>query len=149
MSIHISKLAQDEQIFQRMTIGGTYEPIAITRLIKYCEKTNHETQMVPVERETASRFIAMRGVEQKRILAMPPEVFLMKPMLWVEDMRTLSSNGGFHDCWDGHHRYVRLFLEGYDKARAWVVKPMIWKQYIIDGLPVKTAEEILRMKSRI
>lgn len=146
MSIHIRKMRSDELIFERITIGNAYEPIAIDRLKNYLILTGHNIIQLPIERSVAEKFVKLRGIEKHRLLGLTPE-YLFKPMLFVEDMRTLSADGGYLDCWDGHHRYVRLCIEGYTSGKAWIVKPVIWRQYIIEGMKPRTPEDILRSRS--
>src|SRR5882757_7007515 len=129
--INIKKLDVTETVFQRINHRGEYQVIAVDRLFKYCEKINHYEVRLEVTQAKAADIKRLRNIEPHRLTRLRQED-LRVPLLLIEDF-------GEIDMIDGHHRYIRKFLTGVLFARAYQVMPVIWKQYLVKGVPAKTA----------
>jgi hypothetical protein len=50
---------------------------------------------------------------------------------------------GENDIIDGHHRYIYAYLNNRIFLPCYIVKPVIWKQYLVKDVPKATEGKIL------
>lgn len=97
---------------------------------------------VNVDHKFAALLPDLRGLEPhrlNRLWGVPTAAFEPLPFVEMPD--------GTHLMVDGSHRYYVAHRRGEDWVPAKLVKPKLWRKYIVTGFPEQTAEALQRSYS--
>lgn len=99
----------------------------------------HKIELLP---HWAEMILKVRGIEQPRLdRAMRTEDYYPLLHVIMPDNTILLV--------DGSHTYVARFRKGHREVYSYVVPQPIWEDYVMDGLPPSTREELLNSFSGI
>ncbi len=150
MSIHWSQLPPSDQIFTHFEEAKEGQSprervFAVTRLRLLARKADSKQAgilrtWIGLEEAHVGVLFARRGLEEARLLqalAAPsysPLLFCLMP-----DESALLV--------DGSHTYAAAFMRGLRELRAYLVPECIWRNFLVEGLPGTTPEELLASHS--
>ena len=113
---------------------------AVQRLLAAIRAEQVPPVMVAVDPEFAQWMRANnRGIEQHRLDRLTHAIVdAADPILLLvqEDGQMLLV--------DGSHRFVWLAEQGVPEARAWIMPPDVWQQFVVDGELAGLTEEALQ-----
>jgi len=125
-----------DQVFSHIDSDGTQRHFAATAIRRQAIKDNAPRHWVKIEQEAAEMIKRDRGIEKERLeLAMQTQKY--EPLIICE----MSDNT--HLLIDGSHSYVAMAQKGIEAAEMFHVPEVIWRHFLIEGLP-DTTEEALR-----
>lgn len=101
--------------------------IAVTRLRMKLEKDNHQRIQIPVCAEEAQRIKARGLIDRETLVKLKPEE------LKVPCIQVLQGNE--YHLVDGHYQYIYAYVAGRQFLPLYQVKPIIWRQYVVNGVP--------------
>jgi hypothetical protein len=91
-----------------------------------------------LEPDVAMAFRNTRGIEQRKLDAIPSNTAQEMPLLVCvmkeHDMTLLV---------DGHHRYVKWCDAGWEDVVCVLIQPEVWKKCLISGMPAMTEDDVL------
>lgn len=120
--------------------SGEQTTFAVDRIIKYCLDNKVGAVMVPIEKQFVDHCINKGGFEADRLHKLYGKR-LMFPMILID------TEDGDHLLIDGTHRYVKHAFMNHKIARAWVLSPAIWRQFVVTGEPKLTRGQLQSMSS--
>lgn len=129
MSIHVTRVRKDEQLFTHQDTDGTIRHFAVERLFNYMKGMGHEVFSVVLDPAYVSTIFAKRGVESHRLKRITVEQ-LMIPVLYLEGV-----SPGTHLLADGNHRYVVHAQLGHKEMPAYIAPPKLWRRFMVTGIP--------------
>ncbi len=146
MSIHWSQLPPRDQIFTHFEEEtGKERVFAATRLRLLARERDSEQAgvirtWVGLEEAHVGVLFARRGLEEARLLrALAAQSY--SPLLFC-----LMLDGSALLV-DGSHTYAAAFIRGLRELRAYLVPECVWKNFLVEGLPGTTPEELLASHS--
>lgn len=122
MSLHIRNIPKTDQVAKFTDHKGEVQQIAVQRLSMRLYNINHPVISLALFQEVAYQFKRDGLIIPERLVKVP----LRLPIIQIESY-------GEKFIIDGKHRYVKAFLLGDQLIRAYCVKPVIWRQYIVKG----------------
>lgn len=141
MPIHFLSLPWDTMIFSHVDDDtGAQTHFAITHALAWIKEheSEVETLLVGVEQDTAQMIFTSRGIEDHRLAKLlrgpvdnfPPVLFVLMP----DDTHLLI---------DGSHRYVAASMLKADGLLGFVLTWEQAQQFVIEGLPEMTKEQVV------
>lgn len=121
--IRSDKLQPGEEVFAWKEPGGQMTYLATTRILNFCERTNHVTTVIVLKREFAAEFYRRKLTNAERILKLQDSE-VKRPLLLVRH------NYGT-DFVAGHDRYCLAILRGQTSLPGYIVDRILWKQYLV------------------
>lgn len=143
MALHVSTLPLSDQIFTHIEPkSGKNTTIAATRLNEWCQKSNHPRVNIPLTRDGAELLWNKRGVEKDRLkrLTVLCRYYPILVLEWPD---------GTHLIADGTHSYCWQYSQGFSSAVAWMVPQVVWREFVVEGLPDASEEQLLSSFSGI
>lgn len=96
----------------------------------------------PCHQAMADRFFQTKAVDLFHVFEVC-EMTQLDPIIYLKT-GTFGANGGPDVLLaDGHHRYVAAVMCGLQFIPSYLLEPEQWHEFLIEGMPQITAEELL------
>jgi hypothetical protein len=92
--------------------------------------------VIPVDMEFVNFCLEHRGIEPHRLARLTTEI-CSRPLLMC------TQSDGSQLIVDGHHRYVRIGIDGGKQALAWILPERVWRPYTVAGTQDRDRAELL------
>lgn len=143
MTIPAHEMGDREVVFHHVDADtGRNTVLAIGRMLEWCKAQKLEVHRIPVDPAFVSFCFQNRGIEPHR-LARLTAAQCKEPLIfcrWYDDTFLLA---------DGHHRYVRISLDGGRWCNGWILTPEQWEPFVVDGADEATPQILQTMFSGI
>lgn len=151
MTIDGRTLSRWETIYTFVAADGSNVHIHTERLHLHLQSLppdkRPKVQMVELSYELAQKFIHTNVVAIERVRQLDIRN-LQDPIVFCSDG---TSTDGRKNCMlvDGHHRFTRAAIDGYQLIPSYVLDPLEWEPFRVTGIPDLTRDELLSMPNLV